>query len=100
MEDKIEGEYQGDDACHLRSTGEVIGYAVRARDEDFGRVYDFVLDENSWALPYLIVDTGRLLPGRKKLVQTSWIEQVSWADRDLSIDHSGSRIRQEPNIRT
>lgn len=100
VEDKIEGEYQGEDAYHLRSTAEVIGYAVRARDEDFGRVHDFVLDENSWALPYLIVDTAKLLPGRKKLIQTSWIEHVSWADRDLFIDYNSSRIRQEPNIRT
>lgn len=49
---------------HLRSVVEVIGYGIAAADRDIGEVDDFVVDDLTWVLRYLVVDTGRWLPGR------------------------------------
>ena len=42
---------------HLRSAREVIGYEIQARDGDLGHVEDFIVDDESWVLRYMVVDT-------------------------------------------
>ena len=43
---------------HLRSTREVTGYHLQALDGEIGHLEDFVLDDETWAIRYLIVNTG------------------------------------------
>jgi hypothetical protein len=42
---------------HLRSCKELIGYGIEARDGSIGEVRDFVLDERSWTIRDVVVDT-------------------------------------------
>lgn len=42
---------------HLRSTNEVSGYHISATDGAVGHVEDFLVDDNSWALRYIVLDT-------------------------------------------
>jgi hypothetical protein len=46
---------QGD--THLRSSAEVIGYAIEARDGEIGEVDDLEIEEDTWAIGEVIVDT-------------------------------------------
>ena len=41
---------------------------------------DFVIDDESWAIRYLIVDTRNWFPGKKVLVSPQWIRRVSWSE--------------------
>ena len=52
---------------HLRSTHAVTGYHLWARDGEIGHVEDFVIDDETWAIRYLIVATNRLLAREKGL---------------------------------
>jgi len=49
---------------HLRRTHELIGYQVTALDGDFGRIEDFMVDDETWSIRYLIVDAGNGWPGK------------------------------------
>jgi len=50
---------------HLRSTHEVTGYHLQALDGEIGHIEDFVIDDETWAIRYLIVGTKNWWPGTK-----------------------------------
>jgi hypothetical protein len=81
---------------HLRSSNEVTGYHIEAKDGDIGHVEDFILEDETWTFRYLVVDTKNWWPGKKVLVAPSWIEDIRWGDRKVAIDLTRERIRQGP----
>ena len=56
----------------------VDGHHIQATDGEIGHVEDFIIDDETWAIRYLIVDTQNWWPGKKVLVSPQWIERVSW----------------------
>jgi hypothetical protein len=86
-------EHQGDP--HLRSTSELHGYHIQARDKQIGRIEDFLLDDN-WAIRYLIVDTRNFWPGKKVLLAPQWIEKVSWRESKVVADLPHDTIQGAP----
>ncbi|MBA4150584.1 MAG: PRC-barrel domain-containing protein [Verrucomicrobia bacterium] len=70
---------------HLRSTEEVIGYHLQARDGEIGHVEDFLFDEEDWSIQELIVDTRNWLPGKRVLVSPLFIKSVNWAESSVQV---------------
>lgn len=83
---------------HLRSTQEVMNYHVVGKDEECGHIEDFLVDDTTWALRYLIVDTKNFLPGRKVLISPTWLESVSWADRRVYVNLNQEEIKNSPEF--
>jgi len=81
---------------HLRSTHDVTGYNIQATDGDIGHIQDFIIDDVSWAIRYLIVDTRNWWPGKKVLVSTKWIDRVSWNESKVFVKLSLEAVRQSP----
>jgi hypothetical protein len=81
---------------NLRSTREVIGYHIQARDGEIGHVEDLIVDDRLWTIHYLVIDTRNWLPGRKVLVAPAWAEQVSWAERKVHLDLSRETVKDSP----
>ena len=81
---------------NLRSTGEVTGYHIQASDGEIGHVEDFIIDDETWAIRYLVIDTKNWWPGEKLLVSPRWINRVSWADRKVIVDLSREVIKHSP----
>jgi uncharacterized protein YrrD len=81
---------------HLRSTQAVTGYDIEALDGEIGHVEDFIIDDETWAIRYLIVDTHNWWPGKKVLVSPQWIERVSWGERKVFVNLSREIIKQSP----
>jgi hypothetical protein len=81
---------------HLRSTQEVCGYHVQGVDGEIGHVEDFILDDETWAIRYLVISTHNWWPGRKVLVSPLWIERVSWSESKVFINLSCESIKQSP----
>jgi len=71
------------DDPHLRSTRQVTGYHIHATDGELGHVEDFIVDDENWAVRFLVVDTRNWLPGKKVLLSPQWIERVEWADSSV-----------------
>jgi len=91
-----EAEEDREDDPHLRSTEEVTGYHIQARDGAIGHVEDFIVDTETWNLNFMVVDTHNLLPGRKVLLAPSWIERVSWAGSEVQVDLTQESIQNSP----
>lgn len=83
---------------HLRSTQEVTGYHIHATDGDIGHVEDFVVDEEAWNIPYLIVNTGNWLAGRSVLVSPQWIQRVNWLDKSVFVDLTRDVLKTSPEF--
>jgi hypothetical protein len=94
-DDVLAAEDQNEDA-HLHSTRDVIGYEIQARDGEIGHVHDFLIDDQSWTIRWLVVDTGKWLPGKKVLVSPEWVEDVSWANRAVRVGLSREQIQNAP----
>lgn len=82
---------------HLRSSVVVTGYEIRAPDESIGHVKDFVFEDQSWAIRYVVVDTRNWWPGgRKVLVATHWIDRIDWAMNTVHVTLTREQIKNSP----
>jgi hypothetical protein len=83
---------------HLRSVDEVVSYHIDASDGEIGHVEDFVLDEDTWALRYMVVDTRNWLPGRKVLVSPAWVLGFDWRAGKANVDLARDQIKESPEF--
>ncbi len=81
---------------HLRSSASVTGYHIQALDGEIGHVSDFVIDDETWTIRYLIISTLNWWPGKKVLISPKWITSVSWENAKVVIDVSRETLRQSP----
>ena len=81
---------------HLRSTDEVTGYHLVALDGEIGHVDDFLIEDETWAIRYIVVATKNWWPGKKVLISPKWIEAVSWEQREVKIGLSRETIKAAP----
>jgi hypothetical protein len=84
---------------HLRSTHDVRGHHIQAADGEIGHVEDFLIDDETWAIRYLIVDTRNWWPGTKVLVSPQWIERVSWNESKVFVNLSRQAISESPEYK-
>lgn len=87
---------QGDD--HLRRTKEVLGYHIRATDGEIGHVDDFLIEDDSWAIRYLVVNTSNWWFGNTVLVSPAWITSIDWADKQIAVDLTRDAVKQSPRF--
>lgn len=81
---------------HLRSTNDVTGRDIQAQDGEIGHVDDFIIDDETWAIRYLVVDTKNWWPGKHVLVSTQWIERVSWEESKVFVGLTQEAIKRSP----
>jgi hypothetical protein len=81
---------------HLRSTQVVASYQVEATDGEIGYVEDFILEDDSWTIRYLAIDTRNWLPGKKVLVSPQWISSIDWTQGEVHINLSREGLKQSP----
>ena len=85
---------------HLQSTAKVRGYHVQASDDGIGHVEDFIFDEESWAIRYLVIDTRNWWPGGTRvLVATPWIDRIEWAERKVYTTLTRDAVKASPEYR-
>lgn len=81
---------------NLRSANEVDAYRIEAVDGSIGHVDEFIFDDDTWSLRYLVVDTRNWLPGRHVLISTDWIDRVSWEGRKAYVALTRDEVRNSP----
>lgn len=81
---------------HLRSGNEVVGYRIHAADGEFGHVEDFMVDDASWAITGMVVDTRNWLPGKKVVVPPSAIESIDWDEGTVNVRLRRDELKRAP----
>jgi sporulation protein YlmC with PRC-barrel domain len=88
-------QHQQDDP-NLRSGNAIMGYYVHATDGDIGHVQGLIVDEKTWAIRYLIVNTSNWWLGHQVLIAPKWIHDVSWVDSKVSVDLTRQAVKDAP----
>ena len=81
---------------HLRSASELRSYHVQGTDDEIGHVADFIVDDTTWGVRYLVVATSTWWFGRKVLVAPHWAHRVSWKDRNVHVALTRDAVRNSP----
>ena len=90
------GQQSDSEDIHLRSTKDIIGSYIETTDGDLGHLEDFIIDNQSWMIRYLLIETTNWWPGKKVPVTPDWIRNVSWTDSKVSVDLSRDSIKNGP----
>ena len=85
-----------DDDPHLRSCKAVMSYHIQATDGDIGHVQGLLVDEETWAIRYMIVNTSNWWLGHQVLVAPQWIQDVSWHDSTVSVNLTRQAVKNAP----
>lgn len=81
---------------HLRSTDNIKGYAIKATDGDIGDVEDFIIDDESWKIDFIVVDTGNWFPGKKVLLSPDLIKDIDWQTETVSVKTNTDTVKHSP----
>ena len=81
---------------HLRSCNAVIGYHIHASDGEIGHVAGMLIDEQTWAVRYLVVDTSNWWLGHQVLIAPQWIESVNWLDETVAVSMTRQAVKDAP----
>jgi hypothetical protein len=89
-----DGQENGDP--HLRSCKAVMKYHIEASDGGIGHVQGLLLDDETWAIRYLIADTSNWWLGHQVLIAPRWIQSVSWSEHMVSVDLTRQSVKDAP----
>jgi hypothetical protein len=82
----------------LRHESEINGYAIHATDGLIGTVNDFLFDDATWLVRWLVIDTGNWLPGRKILLPPSALAHVNHMGHQFAVRLTKQQIKECPEI--
>jgi hypothetical protein len=81
---------------HLRSMTAVTGYGIHAIDGLIGHLENFMLDDVTWTIRYLIVDTRNWWPGAHVLLSPYAVQSVEWTNREIRLNVSREQVKGSP----
>ncbi len=81
---------------NLRSGNAIMKYYLHATDGDVGHVQGLIVDEATWAIRYLIVNTSNWWLGHQVVIAPEWIDRVDWRDSTVSVDLSRQAVKDAP----
>jgi uncharacterized protein YrrD len=79
---------------HLRSALFVSGFHVHGTDGEIGYICDFVIDDRTWEVLNLVVNTSQLPNGKKLIVPVGHIIQMQWSDSDVYLNKTKADIEK------
>lgn len=83
---------------HLRSVNEVTGYKILATDGKIGHMEDFITDDESWTIRYVVIDTRDWLPGKKVLISPEWVKAIIWEEGQVDVGMTKDVIKESPEF--
>ena len=82
----------------LRVGSSLIGYHIQAQDGRIGTVSDFLFDDQTWKLRWMVVDTGNWLPGRLVLIHPLAIGRIDDGAETVSVHLGRKQIESSPDL--
>jgi hypothetical protein len=77
---------------------DLINCEVWAADGRAGSIYDLLLDDRTWTVRYVILDTGRWFPGRKVILPTDHLKRDADNGARLLTNLEVETIKEGPEL--
>jgi hypothetical protein len=84
----------------LKNASSINGCNIRANDGQIGTVSDFLFDDASWLIRWMVVDTGKWLAGRKVLLPPSVLGHLDAREHEFSVKLTKDQVNHSPDIDT
>ena len=82
----------------LNVVSSLKGFDIQATDGSLGTVSDFLFDDSTWKVRWLVVDTGKWLTGRKVLVHPSAVGHADYGSQELTVALTRTQVTDSPDI--
>ena len=82
----------------MRSARQFRKADIAGVDGSFGSVSDVYFDSQSWAIRYLVVDTGKWLPGRRVLISPDAIAADQSTEDVIRLNLTREQIEKSPDV--
>lgn len=84
----------------LRHASEIDGYSIGATDGPIGKITDFLFDDQTWLVRWIVVDMGGVLSPQKVLIPTSALGHVNHIGRQFAVRLTKAQVEDSPSIDT
>lgn len=91
-----QAEVIADSQRYVHGIEELRGAHLAAADGEVGHVEGFLIDDHTWTIRYLVVDTSNWFGGRTVLVPVSNVTNVDWVNRQVHLNLHRQTIQQSP----
>lgn len=81
---------------NLHSFKAVNGYAIEATDGKMGDIEDMIIDDETWKLHYIVVDTSKLLPSKDVLVPLESVKSILYNGSTVTVDMTKEALKNQP----
>jgi PRC-barrel domain len=78
----------------------LLGSPVHAADGETGRIRDFLFDDQSWKIRYIILDVGNWLKRRDVVLPVSAFEPPDWVAKTCRVRLTRDQVRESPDVDT
>jgi uncharacterized protein YrrD len=80
----------------LASANGLKDFSLQALDGELGKIVNYIIDDRTWIVRYLVVDTAKWLTGRKVLLSLAWIQSIDWPNQLVVVDLTQAQIENAP----
>jgi hypothetical protein len=91
-----EEQRQDNSDPYLRSSNALLRYHIDATDGGMGQVKGLLVDEDTWAIRYLIVGTSDWWVGHQVLIAPQWIQGLNWPDATIAVNLTRQAVKDAP----
>ena len=84
----------------LHRLSRMNGFHVRAADGPIGHIDDFIVDDSTWDVRYLVVDTSNWMGGKCVLLAATTIEHIDSPNKKIQVNLTREAIKSGPSIET
>ncbi len=84
----------------MNDASRLMGKTIHGQEGEIGFVDDLYFDDQTWSVRYLVVDTGKWLPGRKVLVAPEAIVKPWHHQPAIAAKLTTDQIRSSPELDT
>lgn len=85
-----------DEDSHLRSDHELHGYHLEGSDGGLGHIKDCIVDDETWQVRYLVVNTSNWWLGKDVLIAPHWATRIDWEAQKVHVNLTRKKIKDCP----
>ncbi len=74
----------------------ICGYPIQTSEGAIGHVIDFIMDDNSWAICHLVVETGHLYSHKEIVISPKHIDRISYEESKVFVNVTKQAILEAP----
>src|SRR5579862_6274099 len=80
----------------LRSCNAMTGYRMHANDGEIGHVQGLLVDDHSWSIRFIVLNSTNWWLGHHFLVSPEWIQHVNWSQSSVTVKLDRQAITDAP----